>query len=64
MLDFYLNHHEYRVVFGDFNMNLAKPEVNIFLNTISKNNLFKENTCFKGASSCIELILTNPKYSF
>ena len=45
-------------------MNLAKPEVNIFLNTISKNNLFKENTYFKGASSCIELILTNPKYSF
>ena len=31
-------------------MNLVKAEVNTFLNT------FKENTCFKGAGSCIELI--------
>ena len=27
-------------------------------------NLVKTNTCFKGSGSCIDLILTNRKYSF
>ena len=27
-------------------------------------NLIKNNTCFKGESSCINLILTNQKHSF
>ena len=27
-------------------------------------NLIKNNTCFKGKSSCIDLILTNRKLSF
>ena len=45
-------------------MNPAKSEMNIFLNTESFTNLIKENTCFKGVGSCIDLILTNSRYSF
>ena len=26
MLDFYSNHNEYKVMFGDFNMNPTKPK--------------------------------------
>ena len=45
-------------------MNLAKPKMNAVLNTENLTNLIQENTCFKGTSSCIDLILTNSKYSF
>ena len=27
-------------------------------------NLIKENTCFKGKGSCVDLILTNRRFSF
>ena len=56
--------YEYKVIFGYFYMNPVKPEINTFLNTENLSNLIEENTCFKGASSCIDLILTNSKYSF
>ena len=36
----------------------------IFLNEYDLINLIKINTCFKGQGSCIDLILTNQKYSF
>ena len=45
-------------------MNPAKPEMKTFFNMENLTNLIKENTCFKGARSCIHLILTNSKYSF
>ena len=64
MLDYYSNHYEYKIIFGDFNMNPVKPEMNTFLNTENLTNVIKENTCFKGAGSCIDLILTNSEYSF
>ena len=64
MLHDYSNHYECKVIFGDFNMNPAKPEMNTFLNTENLTNLIKENICFKGIGSYIDLILANPKYSF
>ena len=48
-------------------LNPVKPEMNTFLNTENLTNLIMENTCFKGADSCIDfidLILRNSKYSF
>ena len=45
-------------------MNPVKPEMKTFLNMENRTNLIKENICFKGASSCIDLILTNSKYYF
>ena len=35
-----------------------------FLNNENFINLVKGNTCFKGKGSCIDLILTNRRYSF
>ena len=31
MLDYYSNHHEYKVIFGDFNLNPVTPEMNTLL---------------------------------
>ena len=48
-------------------LNPVEPEMNTFLNTENLTNLIIENTCFKGADSCIDfidLILRNSKYSF
>ena len=64
MLDYYSNHYEYKVIYGDFDTNSVMPEMNKFLNTDNLTNLIRENTFFKGAGSCIDLILTNSKYSF
>ena len=35
-----------------------------FLNEHDLIKLIKNNTCFKGEGSCIDLILTNPEFSF
>ena len=35
-----------------------------FLDSNSLTNLIRTNTCFKGKGSCIDLILTNRKFSF
>ena len=35
-----------------------------FMNNENFVNLVKGNTCFKGKGSCIDLILTNRRYSF
>ena len=35
-----------------------------FLNEHDLINLIKKNTCFKGGGLCIDLILTNRKFSF
>ena len=44
-----------------------EPTESALSNFLSSNNLLnliKKNTCFKGTGSCIDLILTNRKYSF
>ena len=64
MLNYYSNHYENKVIFGDFNMNTVKPEMNIFLSWDNITNLIKENTCLKEACSCIDLIVTNSNYLF
>ena len=64
ILDFYSNHYKCKVILENFNMNPTKPEMNKLLNTKNRTNLIKENPCFKRSGSCIDLILTNSKYSF
>ena len=49
---------------GDFNLEPHDKRLGYFLNSNNLVNLVKTNTCFKGSSSCIDLILTNRKYSF
>ena len=49
---------------GDFNLESHEKRLGYFLNSNNLVNLVKTNTCFKGSGSCIDLILTNRKYSF
>ena len=43
----------------DFNLEPNDSCIKSFLNTNNFTNLIKTCTCFKGAGSCIDLILTN-----
>ena len=52
------------MVFGDFNLEPTNPVMINFMNSQNFTNLIKNNTCFKGVGSCIDLILTNRKYCF
>ena len=49
---------------GDFNIEQSDLSLKAFLNSNNLYNLIKSNTCFKGKGSCIDLFLTNRKYSF
>ena len=51
MLDYYSNYYEYKVIFGDFNMNPVKPEMNAFLNTDNRTNLI--SSCYRTLPSAI-----------
>ena len=64
LLDFYSNHYDNKVILRDFNLNPTDPLMMTFLNEHDLINLIKNNTCFKGEGSCIDLILTNRKFSF
>ena len=64
LIDLCCNKYYNYLIMGDFNM---EPTVSALLNFLCSNdlsNLMKENTYFKGTGSCIDLILTNRKYSF
>ena len=52
------------LIMGDFHLKQNYHYMKNFLNSNSFNDLVKTNTCFKEAGSCIDLILTNRKYSF
>ena len=64
LLDFYSSIYDNKVVFGDFNLEISHPVMLSFMNNENFINLVKGNTCFKGKGSCIDLILTNRRYSF
>ena len=49
---------------GDFNSQPTDSIMKDFMDANGVINLIKSNTCFKGKGSCIDLILTNRKYSF
>ena len=49
---------------GDFNMEATESALSNFLSSNNLSNFMKKNTCFKETGSCIDLVLTNRKYSF
>ena len=49
---------------GDFNSQRTDSIVKDFMEANGFVNLINSNTCFKGKGSCIDLTLTNRKYSF
>ena len=56
LLDFYSG--------DDFNLESTNPVMINFMDSQNFTNVIKNNTCFKGECSCIDLILTNRKYCF
>ena len=64
LLDFYSNEYENKVAIGDFNLELSSPSMLSFMDSQNFVSLIKNKTRFKGTGSCIDLILTNRKYSF
>ena len=64
LLDFYSNEYDNKVVLGDFNLEPSTPSMLSFMDSQNFVSLIKNKTCFKGTGSCIDLILTNRKYSF
>ena len=56
--------YDNHLIKGDFNLEPNDPCMKNFLNSNSFSNLIKNNTCFKGVGSCIDLILSNRNYSF
>ena len=56
--------YDSHVVIVDFNLDSSTGLLKHFMNSNALYNLIKVNTCFKGKEACIDLILTNWKYSF
>ena len=63
-LDFFSTEYDNKVVLGDFNLEPSSLSMLSFMDSQNFVNLIKNKTCFKGACSCIGLILRNRKYSF
>ena len=49
---------------GVFNMEPSDSSQEEFLESNNLTNLIKSNSCLKGKDPCIEIILTNKRYSF
>ena len=49
---------------GDLNMESSDSSLKEFLENKYLTNLIKSKSCFKDKCSCIDLILTNRRYSF
>ena len=51
------------IVLGDFNIEVENKAMKDFVQELY--NIMKQNTCFKGdGGSCIDLLITNSKFSF
>ena len=64
MIDYFSVSYDNHVIIGDFNLEPSTGLLKHFMNNNAIYNLIKVNTCFKGKGTCIDLILTNRKYSF
>ena len=64
IIDYFANSYDNHLILGDFNLEPTDSALMGFLDSNSLTNLIKTNTCFKGKGSCIDLILTNRKFSF
>ena len=65
LLDFYLRSYDSYVIIGDMNLEPDKNPMKQFIEDYNLFNLIKKPTCFKSTKgTCIDLILTNKKFSF
>ena len=61
IIDYYSNFNDDHIVVGDFTLEPSEVYLESKLNYF---NLIKNNTCFEGPGSCIDLIHTNRKHYF
>ena len=64
IIDFYSGVYGNHIVLGDSNMDPSHTQLPAFMEHYNYYNLIKNNTCFKGDGSCMDLIFTNRKYCF
>ena len=64
IIDYYSNVYDNHLVIGDFNLEPSQVCPETFMKTYNYFDLLKNNTCFKGPGSCIDLILANREYCF
>ena len=64
IINYFANTYDNHLILGDFNLEQTNSTLMGFLDSTSLTNLIKTNTWFKGKGSCIDLILTNRKFSF
>ena len=64
MSDYFSVSYDNHVIMGDFNLEPSTVLLKHFMNKNAFYNLIKVSTSFKGKGTCIDLILTNRKYSF
>ena len=64
LVDFYWNEYDNKVVLGHFNLKPSSFSMLSFMDSQNFVSLIKNKMCFKGTGSCIDLMLTNRKYSF
>ena len=64
MIYVFSSSHDNFIVMGDFNNQPTDSIMKDFMEANRFISLIKSNTCFKRKGSCIDLILTNKKYSF
>ena len=63
IIDIYSTFYEKQVIIGDFNLTSDNKSMRDFVDLYNVINLIQITTCFKGTVSCIDLLLTNQKYS-
>ena len=64
IINYFANTYDNHLILGDFNLEQTDSTLMGFLDSTSLTSLIETNTCFKGKGSCIDLILTNRKFSF
>ena len=65
LLDFNAEKYDNILLLGDFNMDVDNTYMKPFISSYNLYSMIKTNTCFKSVNgSCIDLMLTNKKYSF
>ena len=63
ILDHFTKAYDNYLIMEDFNLEPHDKRLGYFSNSNNLLNLMKINTWLKGSGSCIDLILTNRKYS-
>ena len=64
-MDFHIKSIQNMLIFGDLNMEVSEPALQLLFQQHSLFSMIRLPTCFKSPhGKCIDLVLTNSKHSF